>query len=125
MNHKAVGHMATKLLLWGATAAFFGVAIWLFVADKTTSGVASAGVGAIILFMANLDRIETFKGFGLEAKTRDLRQAIEDAESTMARLEAMAEQIKSQSDSIVAIQHLLDETKSMAERAHTFAVINL
>jgi ABC-type multidrug transport system fused ATPase/permease subunit len=125
MNSKTVGNLATQLILWGLAIVLFAVAIWLFLADKMASGSASAGFGAIILFIANLNQIETFKGFGIEAKTRDLRQAIEDAESTMAKLNAMADQIESQSNSIMVLQNMLDETKCMAERAHAFAVINL
>jgi len=125
MSYKVVGKMAEKLILRAGATAFFGVAFWLFLTDKTATGIASAGVGAIVFFMANLDQIETFKGFGLEAKTRDIRQAIEDAESTIAQLEAMSDQIKSQSDSIMLLQNILAEKNSMAERAHAMSVTNL
>lgn len=88
------------LILWLLAVAFFCLAMWLLIEDKTSSAATSAGFGTIILFLANLDRIESFKGFGLEAKTRDLREAITDAQSTLARLEEMKGDVASLNDAV-------------------------
>jgi Tfp pilus assembly protein PilO len=113
------------LILWLLAVTFFCVAIWLLIADKTASAGTSAGFGTIILFLANLDRIESFKGFGLEAKTRDLREAITDAQSTLARLEEMKGNVASLNEAVATLRAQLDETNTMAERAEILAHLSL
>lgn len=125
MTQKLSGQALSKIVFSVTALVFFGVTLWLLVADKAASGSVAAGVGAIVLCLANLDRIESIKGFGMEAKTRDLRQAIEEAEGTIAKLEAMSVQLKAQADSIEAMQSQLDETKTTAQRAKAIAFMNM
>ncbi|NVD74558.1 hypothetical protein D0T25_30115 [Duganella sp. BJB488] len=68
-----------------------------------------------------MDRIESFKGFGLEAKTRDLREAIDDAESTLARLEKMSDEVTSLAEAVSTVHDQLDETRTLAKRAQAMA----
>jgi hypothetical protein len=114
----------SRLVFSGAALSFFGLAAWLLFGGKTGSGTAAAVVGAMVLCLANMDRIESIKGLGMEAKTRDLRQAIDDAQSTLAKLEAMSDQLKVQADSIEALQSKLDETNTMAQRAQALVFMN-
>lgn len=102
----------------------FCLAIWLLIADKTASAATSAGFGTIILFLANLDRIESFKGFGLEATTRDLREAITDAHNTLERIEEMKGGVATLNEAVNTLHAQLDETKTMAHRAKAMAFMS-
>lgn len=56
-------------------------------------GPASAGVaaGLILLLAATVDRFEQLKGLGIEAKTRELRRTIDEADEVVARMKRLAE----------------------------------
>ena len=109
------------LVLWGGATGLLGLAMWLFANDKTGSASASSGFGIVLLVFANLDRIESFKGFGMEAKTRELKKAIDDADSTLAKFEAMSAELRAQAESINVLQLHLDETNTIAVRARNIA----
>jgi hypothetical protein len=47
--------------------------------------------GLILLFAATIDRFESLKGWGIEAKTRQLDQKIEEANQMLDRLKELAE----------------------------------
>jgi Tfp pilus assembly protein PilO len=123
-SFKVIYGILSGLVLWAFAITFFGLATWLLIADKTASAATSAGFGTIILFLANLDRIESFKGFGLEAKTRDLRNAISEADSAMERLEEIRADVTSLSEVVDTMHSHLDETKTMAKRARAMAAMN-
>lgn len=51
----------------------------------------SLTAGLVLLFAATIDRFESLKGLGVEAKTRQLDQKIEQADEALRRLKELAE----------------------------------
>lgn len=122
MNQPRGNH--SKVLPNIIAVVFYLVAIWLLLTDKTGGATASGTIATIALLIANLDRLESIKGFGIEAKTRNLRSAIDDAESTMTKLDLLVNQLKEQEANIEALQHQLAETKKVADWAHVMSIMN-
>jgi hypothetical protein len=118
---KISAQIVTKIVPLLFALIFFALTIWLLLSDKTISATASFGFAVIVFILANLDRFESFKGFGVEAKTRDLRNAINDAESVLARLENMGKEVTELSDSVTSLRGEIDETRSLARRARALA----
>lgn len=63
---------------------------FLFKSDSTM-GIASLTAGLVLLLAATIDRFETLKGLGLEAKTRQLTHTIAEAQATLIQLRELAE----------------------------------
>ncbi|WP_232372826.1 hypothetical protein [Xanthomonas hydrangeae] len=59
--------------------------------EKTTSALALLGVGLALLFASTIERFESFKGLGIEAKQRQLRATLSQAEVILARVKELAE----------------------------------
>lgn len=75
------------ILVVGLVAGFFGAPPWVMI-------IALGGLIAL-LTAANLDRISEFKasGSGIEAKTREVREVIARAESTLSELQLLARNV--------------------------------
>lgn len=85
-----LANFAKATVVWLFAVAFLLIGAWLAIIDKTASAATSAGFGMILLFLANLDRIEYFKGFGLEAKTRELDKKINEANHVLDELKRLS-----------------------------------
>lgn len=87
----------TRLLTLLTSIDLFILGAWLMYEDTTASASAATvfTFSFLSLFMANLDSIKHFKGFGLEAKTRNLKQTIIEAEDTLKRLQDILNSLNS------------------------------
>lgn len=59
--------------------------------SSPTIAATSLTAGLVLLFAATIDRFESFKGLGIEAKTRQLDQKINQADDALKRLREMTE----------------------------------
>lgn len=88
-----------KLLLYGLTnwglfcagAVNLAVGTWSAFNGQTAIAATSLTAGLVLLFAATVDRFESIKGLGVEAKTRQLDQKIEQADDALRRLKELAE----------------------------------
>jgi len=79
---------------WGlfcAGAVNLTVGTWYAFSGSATIAATSLTAGLILLFAATIDRFESLKGLGVEAKTRQLDQKIEQADDALRRLKELAE----------------------------------
>lgn len=58
--------------------------------DPTTAGIPVAA-GIALMFAANIDRFELLKIFGLEARTRELKETIHNAQEVAERLKTLTD----------------------------------
>lgn len=58
---------------------------------NATVGAAGVAAGLVLLLAATIDRFESLKGLGMEAKTRELRKTIDEADAVVARMKRLAE----------------------------------
>lgn len=89
MRASVAGDFLKSLVLWCGGTALYVIGVWLAVAEKNIPSLSCLGFGSILLFFANLDRIEFFKGFGLEAKTRKLEAQIKDTDELLGHLKTL------------------------------------
>ncbi|HEX5687384.1 MAG TPA: hypothetical protein VFY73_25490 [Ideonella sp.] len=61
------------------------------VLGNATLGAAAVTAGLVLLLASTVDRFETLKGLGIEAKTRELRKTIDEADAVVARMKRLAE----------------------------------
>ena len=88
-----------KLLLYGLTnwglfcagGVNLAVGTWSAFNGQTAIAATSLTAGLVLLFAATIDRFESLKGLGIEAKTRQLDQKIEQADDALERLKELAE----------------------------------
>jgi hypothetical protein len=75
------------ILVVGLVAGFYGAPTWVM--------TISLGGLLVLLIFANLGQISEFKasGSGIEAKTREVRQVIAKAESTLSELQILARNV--------------------------------
>lgn len=78
----ALGLAGLALLTAGVYAAYRG--------DPTMVGVCIAG-SILLLFSATIDRFESIKGLGVEAKTRQLDRKLQEADQAIDQLRQLAE----------------------------------
>jgi hypothetical protein len=86
-------------LLYGLTSwGFFfigfanlAIGTWAAVGGQVALAATSLAAGLVLLFAATIDRFESLKGLGVEAKTRQLDQKIEKADDALRRLNEMVE----------------------------------
>jgi hypothetical protein len=63
-----------------------------YVLDRELSlAVTALSAGVILLFASTIDRFESFKGWGIEAKTRKLDATLDRAELALTELKELAE----------------------------------
>lgn len=58
--------------------------------SDVTASLGLLGAGAVLIFAGSIDRFETLKGLGLEAKTREISKKISDAEQSFEHLRQLA-----------------------------------
>lgn len=88
-----------KLLLYGLTnwglfcagAINLVVGTWSAFNGQVAIAATSLTAGLVLLFAATVDRFESLKGLGVEAKTRQLDQKIVQADEALRRLREVAE----------------------------------
>lgn len=77
--------------LFAAGLANLGAGTWAAFTAAPTLTATSLTAGLVLLFAATIDRFESFKGLGIEAKTRQLDQKISQADDALKRLREMTE----------------------------------
>lgn len=86
------------LFLGGSATLIFGVAsVWR---DHPTSAVTYLGAGMLMLLASMIDKFESIKGFGVEAKVRILDRKLEEANETLARVRTLGETL---SDTVLGL----------------------
>jgi hypothetical protein len=86
--------MQVSLASWALLlAGLINLAVGTFYAITANAALAVTGLsaGLILLFAATIDRFESIKGLGLEAKTRALDAKIDEADKIIAKLRNVAE----------------------------------
>lgn len=68
-----------------------GIGTWCAVNDDVAIAATSLTAGLVLLFAATIDRFESVKGLGVEAKTRQLDEKIEQADDALRRLKELTE----------------------------------
>lgn len=81
----------TNWALLIAGLANLGVGTWAAFQSNTSVAATSLTAGLILLFAATIDRFESLKGLGIEAKTKQLDQKIVQADDALRRLREMTE----------------------------------
>jgi regulator of replication initiation timing len=112
-----------KLILSSAALALLFVGGLLALSDKTASSATSSGFAIILLFIANIDRFASFKGFGVEAITRELDDKIAEAAQVKTRLEEvitknskLTEEVESLSVKLATISKMVEEAQKLKEQ---------
>lgn len=77
--------------LFGAGAANLYVGTRSAIDTHVASAATSLTAGLVLLFAATIDRFESLKGLGIEAKTRQLDQKISEADEALGRLRELTE----------------------------------
>ncbi|WP_223593703.1 hypothetical protein [Pseudomonas sp. A-R-19] len=65
--------------------------VFYLITGKIELATTGLGSGLLLLFAATIDRFESLKGLGLEAKTRELKETITEATETLVQLRQLAE----------------------------------
>jgi hypothetical protein len=79
------------LALLVAGLANLGVGTWAAFQGNAIVAATSLTAGLVLLFAATIDRFESLKGLGIEAKTKQLDQKIVQADDALRRLREMTE----------------------------------
>jgi hypothetical protein len=89
--HRLVLYGLTNWGLFLAGAVNLAVGTWSAVKGQVAIAATSLTAGLVLLFAATIDRFESLKGLGVEAKTRQLDQKIVQADEALRRLKEVAE----------------------------------
>ena len=81
----------TNWALLAAGLANLAVGTWAAFNDSAAVAATSLTAGLVLLFAATIDRFESLKGLGIEAKTRQLDQKLGQADEALRRLREMTE----------------------------------
>lgn len=135
MNNETLA--ATARALQDGLVPWLGLALltlggWLAYTDHVSAAATCFTVGILVLLVANIDRVESFKGFGIEAKTRDLKQAISEAQRSKDDLEQLRQEVAALSEELnsklagatLQIEQLEKKTKFAHVAAAIFAAQN-
>lgn len=68
-----------------------GVGTWSSYLGNTAIAITSLTAGLVLLFAATIDRFESLKGLGIEAKTKQLDRKLEEADKALNYLKSMTE----------------------------------
>lgn len=90
-RHRLVLHEFTNWILFVAGIVNLGVGTWFAAQGDAAIAATSLTAGLVLLFAATIDRFESLKGLGIEAKTRKLNEKIEQADEALHRLRQLAE----------------------------------
>lgn len=74
-----------------AGLANLGVGTWAAFNESAAVAATSLTAGLVLLFAATIDRFESLKGLGIEAKTKQLDRKINQADDALRRLREMTE----------------------------------
>ena len=89
--HKKILYGLTNWGLFIAGAINLGVGTWSAFSGNVAIAGTSLTAGLILLFAATIDRFESLKGLGVEAKTRQLDQKIEQTEVALRKVKELTE----------------------------------
>lgn len=81
----------TNWILFIAGAVNLAGGTWAAAHQQATLAATLLAAGLVLLFAATIDRFESFKGWGIEAKTRQLDQKIAEADDALRRLRELAQ----------------------------------
>lgn len=81
----------TNWSLFVAGMVNLGVGTWSAAHSAVAIAATSLTAGLVLLFAATIDRFESIKGLGIEAKTRRLDEKIEQADEALRKLRQLAE----------------------------------
>lgn len=84
-------HIVTNWILFIAGLANLCIGTWAAASSNTVLAVTCLASGLILLFAATIDRFESLKGMGIEAKTRQLDHKIDQADRALDSLREMTE----------------------------------
>jgi len=84
-------HWITNWSLLVAGVVNLCIGTWSAAHGSATIAATSLTAGLVLLFSATIDRFESLKGLGIEAKTRKLDEKIEQADEALHRLRQLAE----------------------------------
>lgn len=90
-RHRLVLYEFTNWILFVAGIVNLGVGTWFAAQGDAAIAATSLTAGLVLLFAATIDRFESLKGLGIEAKTRKLNEKIEQADEALHRLRQLAE----------------------------------
>ena len=82
---------STNWILFLAGIANLALGTWAAAQDTAAIAATSLAAGLVLLFAATIDRFESVKGLGIEAKTKQLDQKIVEADDALKRLREMTE----------------------------------
>jgi hypothetical protein len=89
--HKRLLYSLTNWGLFSAGAVTLAWGTWSALKGQVAIAGTSLIAGLVLLFAATIDRFESLKGLGLEAKTRQLDQKIEQADEALRKLKEVTE----------------------------------
>ena len=89
--HRRLLYGLTNWGLFSAGALNLAVGSWSALNGQVAIAATSLTAGLVLLFAATIERFESLKGLGVEAKTRQLDQKIEQADEALRRLREVAE----------------------------------
>jgi hypothetical protein len=88
---RRVLYTATNWALFIPGIINLGIGTYYAFRGDPTVAATSLAAGLVLLFAATIDRFESIKGLGLEAKTRQLDRKLEEADEALARLTELTE----------------------------------
>jgi hypothetical protein len=89
--HRRLLYGFTNWSLFVAGMVNLGVGTWSAANGNAAIAATSLTAGLVLLFAATIDRFESLKGLGIEAKTRKLDEKIEQADEALRRLRELTE----------------------------------
>ena len=89
--HRRLLYGLTNWSLFAAGMVNLGVGTWFAAQGGAAIAATSLTAGLVLLFAATIDRFESLKGLGIEAKTRKLDEKIEQADEALRGLRQLTE----------------------------------
>jgi hypothetical protein len=90
-RHRRMLYAVTNWCLFTAGIVNLAIGTWSAAHQQSVIAATSLTAGLVLLFAATIDRFESLKGLGVEAKTRQLDRKLEEADSVLRRLKELAE----------------------------------
>jgi hypothetical protein len=90
-SHKQILYGLTNWGLFISGAVNLAVGTWAAAHQNFPFATTSLTAGLVLLFASTIDRFESLKGLGIEAKTRQLDRKIEEVDEALHRLKELAE----------------------------------
>lgn len=89
--HRRLLYELTNWILFIAGMVNLAVGTWSSTKGDAAIAATSLTAGLVLLFASTIDRFESLKGLGIEAKTRKLDEKIEQADEALRRLRQLTE----------------------------------